>query len=176
MTGLANDTVPYRYGTADGEQEDSAPLGATQTVYYGSVALLSGSGAVTTGYLKNAATPGSSDTVIGMIGEPAGGTYVKTGPGIVGSSADGGVWVNVMRGTFYFQSATGGDALTESLVGKTVFYKGENTTGPIASATNDTNTLPTLGVLVAQDPGIANGFSPGSSWWPVRLNPTAGAS
>lgn len=178
MAGLTSDTQVYRYGTEDGDQPVAYPVGSAQTVYYGGVALVSGSGSVTTGYLKNAATAGSADLVVGMIDDPAGGTYVKTQAGITGTSTNGGVWVNVMRGAFYFQSGTGSNALTEANVGLTVYYGGENSAGPIANATG-AGTSPILGILLPQDPaiGAATGaFIPGSSYWPVRLNPAIAAS
>jgi hypothetical protein len=171
MTG---DGKAYRYGTGDGCQDISYGVGATQQLYYGEVALVSGSGAVTAGYLKNAGTFGSADIVVGMIGEPAGGTYVATGPGILGGATDGSVWVDVDTGTFFFQSGTGADQLSATTNGKTVYYGGENSTGPIACATNGGGSRPSLGVQVPQDPGIANGFLPGSNYWPVNIAPTLG--
>jgi len=167
MTG----PVPVvRYGSGDNDQPTSFGVGASQTLYYGEVALMSGSGSTTTGYLKNAATPGSADVVVGMVGDPAGGTYVETGTGIVGGTTDGAVWANVQTGAFFFQSGTGSDQLSAATNGKTVYYGGENASGPIACATSATSTRPVLGVQVPQDPGIAGGFTPGSNYWPVVLN------
>ena len=174
MSGLTGDTHVYRYGSGDDAQETSYPLGANQTVYSGGVALASGSGSVTTGYLKNAATAGSADTVVGMIGEPAGGTFVKTGPGIDNTGADGAIWVDVMTGAFFFQSGSGADQLSATTNGKTVYYGGENASGPIAMATSGGGARPVLGVQIPQDPGIAGGFSPGASYWPVVINPALG--
>lgn len=168
---LVNDTLVVRYGTpGDHTQSVAWPVGATQQLYYGSVALISGSGATTAGFLKNAGAPGSADEVVGMVGEPAGGTLVQTGPGILGGSTDGAVWDNVQTGAFFFQSGTGADALSEATAGKTVYYGGENSSGPLAMATSATSTRPILGVQIPQDPGIAGGFSPGSGYWPVVLN------
>jgi hypothetical protein len=138
------------------------------------VALVSGSGAVTTGYLKNAASPGSADIVVGMIGDPAGGTTVDTGSGIIGGSTDGAVWANVQTGAFFFQSGTGSDQLSATTNGQTVYYGGENSSGPIACATSASSTRPVLGVQLPQDPGIAGGSTPGSSYWPVVINPVKG--
>lgn len=171
MTGLANDTHVYPYGgEPPGGQIVAYPVGANQQLYYGAVALVSGSGAVTTGYLKNAAVPGAADLVAGMVGEPAGGTYVSTGPGILGGTTDGAVWDDVRTGTYFVQSGTGADALTEAYAGKTVYYSGENTSGPVASNNSHSGQLPILGTLLPQDPGIAGGFSPGANYWPVKLN------
>lgn len=168
---LTGDTLVTRYGVpGDHDQPVAYPVGATQQLYYGAVALMSGSGAVTTGYLKNAGSPGSADVVVGMVGPPAGGTLAQTGPGILGAAADGAVWDEVQTGAFFFQSGTGSDQLSEATAGKTVYYSGENSSGPIACATSATSTRPVLGVQLPQDPGIANGFSPGSSYWPVVLN------
>src|SRR5271165_6793892 len=104
MAGLTGPTLVTRYGTGDNSQPTSWPVGATQTLYYGEVALVSGSGSTTAGYLKNAATAGSADLVAGMVGDPGGGTYTETGSGIVGGSTDGAVWANVQTGAFFFQS------------------------------------------------------------------------
>jgi hypothetical protein len=168
---LTTDTLVVRYGSpGDHDQTVAYPVGATQQLYYGAVALMSGSGAVTTGYLKNAASPGSADTVVGMIGDPAGGTLVCTGPGILGGATDGAVWDNVATGAFFFQSGTGSDQLSEATAGKTVYYGGENSSGPLAMATSATSTRPILGVQLPQDPGIAGGATPGANYWPVVLN------
>jgi hypothetical protein len=167
---LTNDAPVFRYGVpGDHDQPVAYPVGATQQLYYGAVALMSGSGSTTTGYLKNAGSPGSADVVVGMIGDPAGGTLAQTGPGILGTT-DGAVWDNVQTGAFFFQSGTGSDQLSEATAGKTVYYGGENISGPLAMATSATSTRPILGVQLPQDPGIANGFTPGASYWPIVLN------
>ena len=172
MAGMTGDGKVYRYGVPEQSQLVAWGLGANQTVYNGEVALVSGSGATTTGFLKNAATYGSADLVAGMIGDPSGGTYVKTGPGIVGTAVDGAVQIDVMTGAFFFQSGTGADALTAANNGKTVYYGGENSTGPIAVVTSAGR--PVLGIQLPQDPGIAGGFSPGANYWPVKLNVVGG--
>lgn len=171
---LTADTKIYTYGTQDFSNLVAYPVGANQQLYYGAVALMSGSGSVTTGYLKNAASPGSADIVVGMVGEPAGGTYVPTGPGVLGGTTDGAVWDNVRTGAFFFQSGTGSDQLSEATNGKTVYYSGENASGPIACATSATSTRPVLGIQLPQDPGIAGGFGPGSNYWPIKLNVVGG--
>jgi hypothetical protein len=169
MAGLTQDTHVIPYGTQDISTLVAYPVGATQQLYRGAVALMSGSGAVTTGMIKNAATPGSSDIVVGMIGEPAGGTAVSTAPGILGGSTDGAVWVDVRNGTFFIQGGTGANTLSASTVGKTVFYGGENANGPIANLTGS-GTSPVLGIQLPQDPSIAGGFTPGSAYFPIKLN------
>ncbi len=169
---VTNDIKSWRI---DAEESLVAyPVGANVQLYVGAIALVSGSGAVTTGFLKNAGTAGSADLVAGIISEPAGGTLVQTGPGILGGTTDGLVWVNVRVGTFMIQSGTGADALTAALVGKQVFYHGENNVGPIADATSNAGARPVLGILMPQDPGFANGFLPGSNYWPVKLNVIGG--
>ena len=172
MSGLTNDIKSYEYGT-DGKLT-SYGIGANQQLYENAVALVSGSGSVTVGYLKNAASPGSSDLVAGLVSAPAGGTTVATGPGILGGSTDGAVWANVNTGTFLFQSGSGSDQLSATTNGKTVYYGGENTYGPIACATSSGSTRPTLGIQLPQDPGLAGNFSPGSNYWPVKLNVIGG--
>jgi hypothetical protein len=171
MAGMTGPVPVVRFGVPGGNDQPVAyPVGTTQQLYYGEVALLSGSGAVTAGYLKNAATPGSADLVVGMVGEPAGGTAVETGTGIVGGSTDGAVWDNVQTGAFFFQSGTGADQLSEATAGKTVYLGNETTSGPVAMATSASSTRPILGVQLPQDPGIAGGFTPGANYWPVVLN------
>jgi hypothetical protein len=168
MAGLTNDCKLIQYGTPDGDQPRSYPIGATQQLYSGAVALVSGSGSVTTGFLKNAASPGSADSVVGMVGDAAGGAY-STGPGLPTGAANSDVWAEVLEGAFFFQSGTGSDTLTAALNGLTVYYGGENANGPIACATSQTSTLPVLGTLLPQDPGIAGGSSPGANYWPVNV-------
>jgi hypothetical protein len=173
MTGVANDIKLIRYGAGDGDQPTAAPIGNAQQLYSGTVALVSGSGSVTAGYLKNAASPGSADLVVGMVGDATGGAF-STGPGLPKPTADGSVWAEVLTGAFFFQSGTGADQLSVTTNYKTVYYGGENANGPIAMATSQSSTLPVLGVQVPQDPGIAGGFSPGSGYWPVIVRPDLG--
>src|SRR5580658_7842401 len=110
MAGATTDIPAYPYGPEG--QLTSYPVGATQTVYPGCVALVSAGSGASAGNLKNAATPAATDLVAGLIATPAGGTYVQTGPGITGGSTDGAVWVDVQAGTFMIQSGTGADLLT----------------------------------------------------------------
>ena len=173
MTGVANDIKLWPYGVPSNDQT-SWGVAATAQLYEGCVALQSGcSGGLTQGYLKNAATAFANDIVVGMVDTPAGGTYVATGPGILGGSTDGAVWANVRNGTFMFQSGSGADQLSASTNGQTVYYGGENASGPIAHATGS-GTKPVLGVQLPQDPGIAGGANPGVGYWPVKLNVIGG--
>lgn len=172
MSGATTDIKVYRYGVEN--QPTSFGVGANQQLYQGCVALVSGSGSTTTGYLKNAASPGTADLVAGIVGEPAGGTQVEVAPGILGGTTDGAVWANVLTGTFMFQSGTGSDLLTAATNGKNVYYGGENAQGPIACATSATNTRPVLGIQLPQDPGFAGNYIPGSNYWPIKLNVIGG--
>jgi hypothetical protein len=170
---LTQDVHVVAYGTEGALT--SFPAGASQTFYSGAVALMSGSGAVTVGYLKNAGTAGALDTVVGMIGEPAGGTAVQTGPSLVSPASDGALWIDVRNGAFFIQTGTGADTLSATTNGKTVYYGGENSSGPIACATSGSSTRPILGTQLPQDPGIAGGFTPGASYFPILLNAIAGS-
>lgn len=167
MSGLTQDVHVVPYGAEGGLV--AYPVGANQQLYIGEVALVSGGGAVTKGYLKNAASPGSTDIVVGMIGEPAGGTAVQTGPGVLGGTTDGAVWIDVQTGCFFVQGGSGGDALSAASNGQTVYLGPENASGPVADATG-AGTRPVLGVQLPQDPGIAGGFAPGAGYWPIKLN------
>lgn len=173
MAGLTGDILVWEYGVGVGAEPVAYGVGATQQLYAGAVALISGSGATSVGYLKNAAVAGQSDLVAGIVGEPSGGTYVKTGAGILGGSTDGAVWADVRTGAYFIQSGSGADLLTASNNGKTVWYGGENSSGPIACATN-TGGRPVLGIQLPQDPGILNGFAPGANYWPIKLNVIGG--
>lgn len=172
---LTKDTKTIRYGAGDAAQPLAYPIGANAQLYSGAVALVSGSGSPTVGYLKNGATStlGSADIVVGVIGNATGGAY-STAPGLPTSTTDGGVWAEVLTGAFYFQSGTGSDLLSAATNGLTVYYGGESTTGPIACATSASSTRPVLGIQVPQDPGIAGGSSPGANYWPIIINPAKG--
>jgi hypothetical protein len=173
MSGLTRDCKIIRYGSGDDCQPLSYPIGANEQLYSGAVALVSGSGSVTTGYLKNAATPGADDIVVGMVGDAEGGAFA-TEPGLPTGTTDGAVWAGVLTGAFFFQSGTGSDLLSAATSGLTVYYGGENANGPIACKTDGSGSRPVLGVQVPQDPGIAGGFSPGANYWPVIIDPSKG--
>lgn len=162
MTG----PVPIvRYGIGDNCQPVAWPVATAAQLWDGEVALKNAAGLI-----KNAGTPLVTDVVVGMVDGPAGGTVTETGAGIVGGSTDGAVWINARTGAFFFQSAAAGDLLSEATAGKTVYYAGENASGPIAAATDGGGTRPVLGVQLPQDPGIAGGSTPGSNYFPVVLN------
>jgi len=169
---LTNDCPTIRYGTGDNRQPVAYPVDAAQTLYQGAVALLTTvtAGGLTAGNLHNGATVTATDICVGIVGPPTGGTYVPTGPGIANPGAVGAVWSDVQTGTFFIQSGTSADLLTEALVGKQVYYGGENSSGPIACATSSSASRPVLGVLLPQDPGITGGVTPGPNYWPIRMN------
>ena len=150
---LTKDVFANRWG-AEGKHEPlSLPLGSSATVYSGSIA------ATRSGYLAPISTPQSTDVVFGLIGEPAGGTYVKTGPGIVGNGSQGvnGVAVEVLTGSFILAYASGADAFAATDIGVAAYVVDEVTVGK----TNGTNTRPQAGLVMAlndTDPTIPSGF------------------
>ncbi len=170
---LTRDAKIIRYGSGDDAQPLAYGIGASQQLYSGEVALVSGSGSVSAGYLKNAASTGTSDYIVGMVGDATGGAF-STAPGLPTSTTDGGVWAEVLTGTFFFESGTGADQITAALNGLTVYYGGESDNGPLVAAIAGTPARPALGILVPQDPGIAGGSSPGPDFWPVIINPAKG--
>ena len=153
---LAGDIKITRYGTPDGHEPLNLPLGANVQVYRGSIALLA-----STGYLKNAASPASTDTCVGLI-EKVGPGQIDSGPGIKGGSTDGAVTCDVAEGTFFLGSSTGGDQLGVSTIGKTVYVYNENT----VAATSNGNTRPVAGVHVATD---STGRYPGG--YAIKMGP-----
>ncbi len=170
---LTRDAKIIRYGSGDDCQPLAYGVGADEQLYSGAVALVSGSGSPTAGYLKNAATTGTSDYIVGMVGDPTGGAY-STGPGFPTSTTDGGVWAEVLTGAFFFESGTGADQVTAAYNGLTVYYGGEGDNGPLVAAVVGTPARPALGIPVPQDPGLAGGASPGATFWPVIINPAKG--
>lgn len=172
MAAVANDIKTWKYGAS--ERLTTAPVGAASQLYVGAVALISAGTGATAGFLKNAATPAAADIVMGIVDEPAGGTLVQTGPGILGNGTDGGVWVNVRTGTFWVigsgSGIAGATALTAANNGKAVFYAGETAQGPVASASSNAGAFPAMGIQLPQDPGFAGGTLPGATYWPVKFN------
>src|SRR5258708_8685611 len=150
---LTADISTDRYGSPDGHQPQSLALGARVTVYRGSVAAISGGTSVTKGYGKNMATPAATDVVIGIVNRAI--DIANTSPGIVGTSADGGVHVEVETGTFILACGTGADALTVTNNGLPVYLVDEKTVSSVSTS------RPVLGVQVADpttDPTIPSGF------------------
>ncbi len=149
---LSADIQTLRVGAEGTSEPIAAPLGSAVTVYSGSIALLR------SGYLANAATPQATDVPLGIIGNPTGGTYVKTGPGIVGNGSQGasGVWIDCLTGTFLLASGTGADAITEANAGANAYVINESTVG----LTSGSATRPVAGVILPIDPTIPSGFVP----------------
>jgi|SRR6266850_3238685 len=166
---LTKDCHTIQFGVPEVNNLVAYPVKAAAQLYSGAVALLRA------GYLINGASPLSTDLVVGIIGDPAGGTAVQTGAGILGGATDGAVWVNVRTGSFLLQSGSGADALVETGVGATVYYHGENNSGPVIDATSGSSTRAPAGILLPQDPGILGGVTPGSAYWPIKLNTVGGA-
>jgi hypothetical protein len=138
---ITSDQIIYEFGTPDGNQPLNAGIGATVQLYRGTVALLSGSGAVTTGYLKNADSPGSSDLVLGMLSKYGPGT-ADTLPGMLGGATNGATSAEILTGSFLLQSGTGSDQLSVATAGKTVYLINSVTVG----ATSASGTRPVAGV------------------------------
>jgi hypothetical protein len=139
---LTSDIKIVRYGTADGHELDNFGLGSGVTVYRGSIALT----AAATGYLKNAASPASTDVCWGLI-DSAGPGVIDGGPGITNSGAAGAVLVQVATGTFFLGSSTGSDQLGLNTLGSVVYVYNENT----VAATSGGSTRPAAGVHIAID-------------------------
>lgn len=158
---LTADIRTTRYGTADGHQPLNKGIQATTTVYRGSVAVLNGPGGSNVGYLRNPATPGPSDLVVGMIDEAGPGTS-DTGPGITGGATNGAVSANILTGSFILASGTSGDALTVATNMTTVYLIDEKTVGATSAPDGSGNpTRPVAGVQLAchtDDPSIPSGF------------------
>jgi hypothetical protein len=152
---LTADISTDRYGTPDGHQPQSGALGANVTVYRGSVAAISGGTTTTKGYIKNMATPASTDLVVGIVNRSI--DTANTAPGIAGTTADGGVHIEIETGTFVLASGTGADALTVATNGLNCYLIDEKTVG----ATNGSSSRPVAGLQVADpttDPTIPTGF------------------
>ncbi len=146
---LSADIQVQRVG-AEGPEPIAAPVKAAAQLYCGSIATLR------SGYLIAATSPASTDVTCGIVGFPTGGTYVKTGPGILGGSTDGAVWVDCLTGVFLLASGTGADALTEANAGATVYVVDEQTVG----ATSASGTRPVAGVMLPIDPTVPTGLVP----------------
>lgn len=147
---VSNDLHTYRYGTpGNASQPVSQPLGAGVTIYRGQIA-----GTDTNGNLKNMDTPASTDVVWGLVDQVSGGSQAETGPGITNSGGSGAVTVDVATGSFMLlNGGSGGDALTQASIGKTVYVIDSQTVG----ATSASTTRPVAGVLIAIDPSLSPG-------------------
>lgn len=161
---LTADIIKTRYGSAIDHQPIEYAIGkgaAGQTLYRGSIAAISGGTTVTQGYLKNIATPATSDIVVGIIDDygPSCG-QANTAPGLGGTvlnTADGVLTANVVTGTWLVKGGTGSDALTITNIQQPVYLIDEQTVG----ATDGGSTRPKAGTLVqvpATDASIPTGY------------------
>lgn len=136
---LTADVHIERYGTGDVLPNINQPLGGGVTVYRGSIALL----AASTGAVKNASSPTSTDTCWGLIAGYGPG-IADTGPGCTNASTvAAAVTVDIAVGTFFLASGSGSDQLAQSNVGSQVYVINETTVG----LTSGGGTRPVAGVL-----------------------------
>lgn len=162
---LTGDIRKIRYGSAIDHQPIEYAIGkgaSGQTLYRGSVALISGGTTVTKGYLKNAATPAATDQVVGLLegyGPSCG--QANTGPGMGGTvlnTADGVLTANVVTGTFLLAvGGSAGDALSITNIQTPVYLVDEKSVG----ATSASASRPVAGLLVqvpATDASIPAGM------------------
>jgi hypothetical protein len=151
---LTADTKITRFGSPDLYEPISKPMGASVTLYRGSIAVTDGSG-----NLKNPATtaPSALDVVWGLISDASPGAigFQGAGPGIVNSGAAGAVSCEIERGAFYLFGSAGADALTAQNLGTTVYLVNETT----VSKNSLGGVRPAAGVLVNIDTSQAGGFA-----------------
>lgn len=137
---LTTDIHYERYGTGDTSQPIVQPLGGSVTVYRGSIALTD-----STGNIKNASAPLSTDTCWGVIAGFGPGN-VDLSPGVINaSSVASAVTAMIYQGAFFLASGTGSDQLSQSTVGKTVYVINEYTVGQTSGGGN----RPSAGVHIA---------------------------
>lgn len=140
---LVHDVHKERYGSSLKTDTYNAPLGATVTVYRGSIALTIGAGLTGAGDIKNASSPVSTDICWGLIAQ-AGPESVNYEPGITGGSTAGAVSVDIDTGCFFLASSTGSDQLPAVACGQTVYVYDEVT----VALTSGGGTRPVAGVHV----------------------------
>lgn len=159
---LTSDIQKYRYGSPVDHQPIEYAIGkgaSGQTLYRGSIALISGGTTVTQGYLKNAASPASGDVVVGLL-EGYGPTcgQADTGPGMGGTvlnTADGVLTANVATGTFLLLAGTGSDAITITNIQQPCYLLNEDTVSSVSTG----HIMAGLVVQVpATDASIPTGF------------------
>jgi hypothetical protein len=140
MAALTTDIHYERWGTGDTSAPVVQPLGASVTVYRGSIALIDNAGNV-----KNASAPLSTDVCMGIIGGYGPGN-VDLSPGVINtSSVASAVTAMIYQGAFFLASGTGSDQLSQSTVGRTVYVINEYTVGQTSGGGN----RPSAGVHVA---------------------------
>lgn len=149
---LSSDVKTTRYGVGgNAHQPINKPLGASVTVYRGSVAVTDA-----LGNIKNASSLSGSEIVWGLIANAGPGT-ADTGPGITNGGSSGAVTVEIDTGSFYL--ANGGntttDVLTEANVGQVVYLVNETS----VAATNGGSSRPIAGTLLNVDASQPGGFA-----------------
>lgn len=145
-TTRTQDLLIVRYGTGDGHQDVAQPL-TTVSIYVGTVAV------TRSGFLVNPDTSVlTTDTVWGVINGQVGGAPNTTTP-LVGSTTSTLV-CGISTGTFFLASGTGGNALTQTNIGQTVYLSD----GYTVNATNNNNQWPVAGTLVVVDSTQPGGF------------------
>lgn len=161
---LTRDQKITRFGTPTGHEPINLGLKAGVTVYRGSIALTD-----TSGYLKNAASPASTDLCWGLIERVgAGSDQIDGSPGITGGSTDGSVTAEIATGAFYLGSSTSSDQLSVATLGKDVYVYDEIT----VAATNGGSSRPKAGVHVGID---TSGRVPGGYAIRMGTNQSTGA-
>jgi hypothetical protein len=145
------DQLYRRIGAEGVHQPIAIGLTAATRVYRNTVAVV----AAATGYLKNAdVSLIATDRVMGMIGNPAGGTAIDNGPGILGGTSAGDVIVDCDTGTFYLLNSSAGDLITEADAGK-VCYLVDSIT---VAKTDGSATRPVAGTVLPFDVTTPAGY------------------
>jgi len=156
---LTADILTTCYGPSFSRVEYPIGYGsAGQTLYRGSFTAISGGTTVTQGYLKNMATPASTDLVVGIVDDygPSCG-LANTGPGLGPTTANGSATALVRQGEFIVASGTGADALALANLQTSVYLINETTVGK----TSGSKTRPIAGLLIAlpaTDASIPTGY------------------
>jgi hypothetical protein len=148
---LTQDVKTVRYGVGgNASQPVYIPaIGASTTVYGGSICITDSNG-----YIKNASSASSTDTCWGLVHAQT--KNSSTAPVTTGQILDiNGRPFQVDTGSFYVNAGTGGDALTEASLGKTVYVINETTVG----ATSSSNTRPVAGILIDIDLTQPGGYA-----------------
>lgn len=149
MTALTGDIQTVRYGTPGNASQPAypGPLAGSTTVYGGSICLTNSSGQV-----KNAASPASTDLCWGLVHAQA----VNATANAWNTPLDTtGEPFQVDTGSFYLNGGTGADTLAQSNIGQTVYVVDEQTVG----LTNGSGTRPVAGVLVNIDTTQGGGYA-----------------
>jgi hypothetical protein len=147
---LSADVKIVRYGVSGNASQPVAPgqINANTTVYGGSICLTDINGGI-----KNAASPASTDSCWGLVHAQ---TINSSTTATTGIPMDiNGRPFEVEVGTFFLNSGTGGQAITQAYIGKTVYVVDEITVGISSSG----GTLPVAGILLAIDTTQPGGYA-----------------